>query len=259
MKIIFPILLALQLNTAETAKAKHKVKEQSYTKQEIESKIKKEYSLETLNINFAILPKNSPIGFLGMYAPWCDSLKIDYYNLLHITKINSLNSDSLLEKIINHELIHYRVDKLQEKLKIISITENQYSRDLMDNYFHFLSAIEREQSIIPSLFQDFVTSKREDLTNIMLDKMVNEGIVAYYDTPDVEPKETNWPTTINKIITYKQYDDYVYLTGKSLMYPILSTYKDKGLEYVLKNMPTSNDFSNLQGYQKKVLEELSKY
>lgn len=44
----------------------------------------------------------------------------------------------------------------------------------------------------------------------------------------------------------------------NLMYPILSQHGEKGLKYVLKNMPKPSDFPDLQGYQKRVLEELAK-
>lgn len=47
-------------------------------------------------------------------------------------------------------------------------------------------------------------------------------------------------------------------TSKNLMYPIISKYGEKGIEYVVKNVPSEKDFSNLQEYQKKVLKKLEK-
>jgi len=63
--------------------------------------------------------------------------------------------------------------------------------------------------------------------------------------------------SIKDIKNSEEYNMHVYDVGRNLMRPIISAYGDKGIEYVLKNMPKYDDFSDLEGYQKKILKKLA--
>jgi hypothetical protein len=253
MKLLLPLLAAFQLYTVQ---AQQVDEEKLSEKHQIESQIRKRYYLDASNINFAILPKDTLSGFFGIYSPWCDSLKLDYYNILRKTEKNSLSPDSLIARIMNHELGHCHVDEIQERLGLKSVMENKYSRDLLEEYLKLLNT--NNQSMIDTTFQKFLNTKNKDLTTILLDRMVNEGTALYYENPSIKPLHTSWPTSVNDIKAYNQYYMYIYSTGWNLMHPIISMYGDKGIEHVLKNMPRKEDFSDLQRYQKKILKELAK-
>jgi hypothetical protein len=258
MKTIVSLLLAFQLYTTQAQKVQD-IDETKFPKIEtIDSLIRTNYSLDTLNIGFEIIPQNSTYTPLGVYIPWSDSLKLNYYNILRVATKNNLNIDSLTTTTINHELGHYKVDKIQERLGLKSLLDNQYSRDLMEIYLTFLKVSERDQGITKALFQNFVEIKHEELTTLIIDRMINEGIATYYEKPNNKPIESSWPISITNIQTYNDYDRYVFCTGWNLMYPIISKHKDKGIEYVLQNMPKNEEISNLQGYQKRILDELKK-
>lgn len=255
MKLLFSLLAAFQLYTVQAQNINER---EVHEKQRIESQIRKDFSLDASNINFEILPKDTSSGLFGIYSPWCDSLKLDYYKILRKAENNSLDLDSLLTLYMNHELGHYHVDKIQEKLGLKSPMENKYSRDSIEMYLKFLNTNEQKQDSASTLFQNFVDIKREDLTAILLDRIINEGIALYYENPGAKLPPASWSTSVNDIKTYGQYYMYVYSTGWNLMHPIISKYGHKGIEHVLKNMPRNEDFSDLQGYQKRVLEELAK-
>jgi len=158
---------------------------------------------------------------------------------------------------MRHEFAHYRVDKMQEKLGLKSEMENKYSRNLIEVYLGLLKLSEQEQGLSKDLFQILVDNKREDLTNILIDRIINEGIAKYYEDPSSKPVFTIWPMSIKDIKNSEEYNMHVYDVGRNLMRPIISAYGDKGIEYVLKNMPKYDDFSDLEGYQKKILKKLA--
>ncbi|MGY4884178.1 MAG: hypothetical protein ACP5NZ_01210 [Nanobdellota archaeon] len=231
-------------------------RQQELTKSQIEQKIRKEYSLDRLNVNFGIFPENDWVPVWGTYSPWSDSLKINYYGMQRACKENFRDLDSLLNKTMVHELAHHHVDKIQERLGLKSEMQNSYSRSLIEVYVGLLRLSEEDNGLHKIVFQNFVDKKCEDLTNILFDKIVNEGIARYYENPDTKPLLKIWPSSIKDIKNRKEYEKYIYDVGFNLMSPIISIHGDKGIEYVLKNMPKYEDFSNLEEYQKNVLEKL---
>jgi hypothetical protein len=223
---------------------------------EIEHKIRRDYGLDSLKINFEVLPGDSPIPFLGAYSPWCDSLIINYDKIMKFSERGSLNPDSILKKIMKHELRHYKTDKMQEEFGQKSIVENAYSRELIALYVDLLQISEKEKGLSTVLFQSFVRKGGKDLTDIILDRMINEGISMYYDNPNFEPTVTAWPSSIRGIKSYEEYDRAIYYVGWDLMYPIISNHGEEGIEYVIKNMPKYEDFYDLKAYQKRIMKEL---
>jgi hypothetical protein len=230
---------------------------QNRDKTQIESKIKKDYGLDTLKINFEIFPKDTSFTVLGIYSSWCDSLKLNYYRIMQICQRTYSNSDSLLTRTMRHELAHYHTDKMQEKLGLKQINEEKHSMDLIQVYTGLLKISEKQKGFSEVLLQNFVNTKREDLTNLLIDRIINEGIATCYENLGAKPILTRWPTSINDIKNSDEYNMYIYGAGWNLMYPIISAHGNKGIEYVLKNMPKSSDFSNLEAYQKTILEKLT--
>ena len=261
MKLLFSLIAGFQLLNSqiqEIPKSQENKINKTPERKKIEYSISKKYGLDTLkNINFEVLPEDTQLGFSAIYSPWSDSLKLNYYGIKLGCERKNLNLDSVLSRIMKHELTHYRVDKMQEKLGLKSEVENRYSRLINEIYLGMLKVNEEERQDIPkAIFQTFMNMRCEQLTNITLDRMINEGISMYYDNPNANSFLMNWFKSIEDIKTYEDYEMFIYDGGLKLMRPIISAYGEKGIEYVLKNMPKYNDFSDLEAYQKKILKEL---
>jgi hypothetical protein len=257
MKLLLSLIAGFQLLNPQIQEIPQSQIDKDSERKKIEYTISKKYGLDTLkNLNFEVLSEDTQLGFSAIYSPWSDSLKLNYYGIMRGCVKNYLNLDSLLSRIINHEKTHYRVDKMQEKLGLKSEVENRYSREILEEYLDKLNISEREQGSSRFSFQNFVSTNHEDLTNTILDKIVNEGIAKYYENPGSKPVFTVWPMSIKDIKNSDEYNMQVYDAGWNLMRPIISTYGEKGIEYVLKNMPKYDDFSDLEAYQKKILKEL---
>jgi len=258
MKLLPTLIFGFQLLNPQIQEAPKFQVSQELSKSQIESKIQKDYGLDTLkNLNFEVLPDDKSLGVLGIYSPWSDSLKINYYGIIRSSQRNNFSADSILARTMRHELAHYRVDKMQEKLGLESKMENKDSRNLIEAYLGLLQFSEQEQGLSKELFQSLIDNKCEDLTNILIDRIINEGIAKYYENPNFKPAFTVWPISIKNIKNSDEYNMHVYDVGWNLMRPIISAYGDKGIEHVLNNMPKYKDFSDLEGYQKMVLEELA--
>jgi hypothetical protein len=195
--------------------------------------------------------------FFADYDPRSDSLRINYYEIQGVAKTSKMDADSLLETSMDHELAHYRVDKLREELGLTSIMDTQYSRDLLKVYVAFIDSSEREQGETRFAFQNFVNMKRDDITTIVIDLMINEGISMYYERKGTEPIVTSYPTSIHNINSNNAFHRHVYFTGWDLMHSIIQEHGEKGIRYVLLHMPTIQEFENLQGYKKRILKELA--
>jgi hypothetical protein len=257
MNLLLSLITGFQLLNPQIQESPKPLIIQDSSKIQIESKLRKDYGLDTLKLNFEIFSRDTSLTFLGIYSPWCDSLKLNYHGIMRNCQRNNSNSDSLLTRIMRHELAHYRIDKMQEKIGIKSITEDKYPRDIVGVYLGLLKISEEEKGFSKVLFQNFVNTKHEDLTNILIDRIINEGAAKYYENLGIKPHLIIWPTSINEINSLSEYNNKIYSVGWGLMYPIISKYGNKGIEYVLKNMPKNEDFSNLEEYQKNALERLA--
>jgi hypothetical protein len=256
-KLLFT-LLGLSLLSAN-AKIPEKESKTEKTKQEIETQIRKDYGLDSLKINFEILPENYPYHFLGLYNPEHDSLKLNYYNILKTAETIDENLDTLIARTMRHELAHYKVDKIREKFGIKAPIEDKYFKDLLEVYFAMLRLNEQEPGHYTSMINKFIKIKESDLKKALIDNLINEGVGTYYERFGQELVIKNiWLSSLGEIINISQYEITMSNTSKNLMYPIISKYGEKGIEYVVKNVPSEKDFSNLQEYQKKVLKKLEK-
>jgi hypothetical protein len=228
-------------------------------KQQIEARIIKNYGLDTLDLKIKIVPKKEAVGLpFGSYYSWNNYFNLNHYKIVEFAKINSLNADSLEKRVVGHELGHYKVDKLREKLGLRSEIDDEYSRKLIDKYVEFLKLNEWNKPVASFTYGNFVNDNSEKLTKIMCDVMIREGMAMYLEDPYVEIIQSSWPTSIVAINGVEQYNRFVYCTSLNLVQPIISVYGEKGIEFILKNMPTVDEFGDLQEYQKKVLEELAK-
>lgn len=225
----------------------------------LENDISKKYGLDTLDLHLEVLPASNNCANLATYDFSTDSLKINYYEISLAASKNYQNMDSLFDAIIRHEVRgHHMTDKLCEKIGVKLKLEDEKYKNIFTEYSKMLKPSGMEASTYSSLLEGFLDIYGKELMEIMLAKMISEGIGKYYENPNLEPLIVdNYPSieNINSIpICYY----FLYDIGYNTMYPIIKEYGDQGIEYVLKNMPQVEDFSNLKSYQKRVMDALKK-
>ncbi len=260
MKLLPSLLIGLSLLHPNNINPNNKplIIDGDTNKTEIENKIRKDFRLDTMkNLNFGIFPNDTSLNVLGNYSPWCDSLKLNYYLIMRKSREESTNPDSILERTMRHELTHYRVDKIEERIGVRSIINDKYFREIIQDYSFILKVGEPKEDSIKDFFRTFLYKGRKEITDIILDKMVNEGIAIYYDNVNIGPISKIPPLSLDMIKKSEDLDVFIYLYGLELMYPILKKYGEKGIESVLRNMPKYEDFSDLEGYQKRVMKKLN--
>jgi hypothetical protein len=222
----------------------------------MESKIKKDYHLDSLGVHFAIFPRDTSLHVWGEYYPARDSLNLNYYSIMDFCKETSMNPDSILAVTMQHELGHNHTDRIRERLGLKSILEDTLFSKTLGTYVYLLKLNEDKKEEHVTEFENFVNEFPVKLTDILLERMVEEGIGRYYENPSKIPYVGFWPISIKNIKNSSEYNRYLYTVGWGLMYPIISSYGDRGIEYVLKNMPKYGDFSDLKSYRNRVLEKL---
>src|SRR3989344_899452 len=95
-------------------------------------------------------------------------------------------------------------------------------------------------------------------TEFIANQLINEGIATYIETKtnDMEKKVISfnqWPLTV------EQFSDYeIYHGGDALRKPIIDQYGEKGIQFLLFNIPTSKEVFTPKEYQKRVLNDLAK-
>ena len=142
-------------------------------------------------------------------------------NLTNIlAKILNAGMTYSIKDVIDHELGHFYMDKLNE-------SEGK---------------------------GDWPTIKT--LANNPGSGLISESIAEYFakTTNNEEDKfnDADWPETIFDWTPNDTYDG-----GCHFVKPIIDKYGQKGIEYLMENPPTLNDFSNIPAYQKRVLENLA--
>jgi hypothetical protein len=205
-------------------------------------------------LHFKILPEDYYYAIKASYGFWNDSLYLNYYEISRQTKGNLEKRDSIIAGTMRHELTHYRTDKLMERLGLKSKLDDEKSRAMLEIYGGMLSYGGEELSMKQAMLPGYLDMNRKEITEIILDKMVHEGIATYYENLGTEPRITYNIHSIDVIKSINSYYKVIYDMGWNLMYPIISRYGDKGIEHVLLNMPT--DFSDLKLYQQRILKDL---
>lgn len=271
-KLILPLVFvlgSLNLQAQELPKPEVQQDQRDILNTRIENKIIKDYKLYSFpGLNFGIFPENDRSleriseddGRLtwGIYKLWCDSLKINYYEMIRYYKNHPINFDSLLTRTIKHELTHYHIDKFEEKLGIESKMQNEESRFIFDTYLGLLKDSEKNNWEYDPASSSFLNENRKSLEEMLFYIMINEGIAKYYEDPNTKPPLKNCPGSIDDIKNKKDYYSYIYDAGWNLMYPIISAYGEKGIGCVLEDVYIYGSFPDLEKYQKIVLEELAK-
>ncbi|MGV8169697.1 MAG: hypothetical protein ACP5N3_06620 [Candidatus Nanoarchaeia archaeon] len=193
-KVLLSLFVSLQMYAVQA----QVMPEYKKTRQEIEYEISTKYGVDSTEINFEILPEDYWYRVLAIYSPWCDSLKLNYYEIMRSAERNSESFDSLLTKTMRQEFGHYRADKLNEEMGLKSAMEERYMRDLLQVYLNMLFENEKEPGKYNYMIEKFVDMKYEDLSTILLDKLVNEGIGLYYENPKLEPLAASWPLSVGQ-------------------------------------------------------------
>jgi len=150
-----------------------------------------------------------------------------------ITKISSENLTNFLmtktsrgktyniKELLDHELGHFYLDKLDESLgggdwPVYSENENENNRK----------------------------------------QLISEGIGEYFDKTmnnrQDKFKDSDWPKEIEKFWT----DEIIYNGGFHLVKPIIDKYGERGMIYLISNIPSPEDFKDIKKYQDRVLQYL---
>ena len=232
--------------------------QQDATKAQIEYKINKAYGLDEKGVKFGIFPKDTSSTDWGSYSSLRDYLRVNYYRIRDFCIKNSQDFDSTLDAVMKHELGHYHTDKIRERLGLNQELDDPFFGNVFGEYLKLLVKTGTKNKKDIKEFNDFVDEKYITLTDLLLERIVNEGIASYYQYPSLEPFIGKWPSSIREVKDTEEYERQLFIVGWNLVYPIISEYGDKGIECVLKNMPKYENFSDLKGYQRRVLEELAK-
>ncbi|HLD39767.1 MAG TPA: hypothetical protein VJB13_01365 [Candidatus Nanoarchaeia archaeon] len=214
---------------------------QAYVEQNLEQIIEKQekkigitYPTERPKIEYTFLEKDISIGTLGLYdnagniiylpSGILTTPKWDFGDFL--VTVGTFNRTADVKIILNHELTHFYCDKIKEKA--------------LGKTYH----LHQMRLFIP--------------TEFIANQLINEGIATYIETKtnDMEKKVISfnqWPLTV------EQFSDYeIYHGGYALVKPIIDQYGEKGIQFLLFNIPTSKEVFTPKEYQKRVLNDLAK-
>jgi hypothetical protein len=109
-----------------------------------------------------------------------------------------------------------------------------------------------------SLFYPFVQNPVIKIRN----EIIREGFAFYVETkinniPD-NFRDSEWPNSIDGFfVSERAYQRYQYEGGAHLLRPIIDKFGDRGLEYVINNLPEESDLNNLHRYQRRIIATLS--
>ena len=157
----------------------------------------------------------------GIYAPDNDSISFSF-ETLH-------PNDNTIVKLVDHELAHsYFFNKFGE---------------------------------MPADTNSLFYSSRGSPARMIRNEIIREGFAFYVEnkmsnTPD-KFKDSEWPNSINNFfVNDKKYRYYQYDGGAHLLKPILDRFGNRGLEYVINNLPEKSDLISLPRYQRRIIEIL---
>ena len=186
---------------------------------------------------------------LGIHYP--EQLPIIYYHLPEDKKLTLGLYDPETNKIflqneqykfdwdaedvyntLNHELGHYYLDRLSEKL-----TNNDWPE------YTNMTALEK-----------------------MSVKIVSEGIATYFERKMNGNEDTftdeKWPRALGGFFSswdLTPKNEIVYDGGYHLVKPIIDQYGEKGIQYLMFNPPKLSEMYSLPLYQQRIIEELSEH
>lgn len=199
-----------------------------------EKKIGITYSLERPEIEYVFPEKYVFSGSAGIYD---DTKNIIYLPSGLLTTpgwnpgdlmvaIATFNHTKETKRVLDHELAHFFCDSLQEQV---------FGKPYPPWEFrHLLS--------------------REEL---LADKLINEGIARYVENAmngEEEPCSfQEWPSTIKDFS-----NSTIYQGGCAIVKPIIEQYGEKGIRYLLFNLPDPKEIFLPQEYQERILAILAK-
>jgi len=126
-----------------------------------------------------------------------------------------------VKDIIDHELGHFYIDKLNE-----SLGKGNFEID---------------------------DTSKED---IIRTKLLSEGVAVYFDKTinggKDNFKDSDWPKETEDFLKRKTHYD----GGFHFVKPIIDAYGKKGIEYLICNPPTKEDLKDLSEYRQRALQEL---
>src|SRR3989344_3114217 len=214
---------------------------QAYVEQNLEQIIEKQekkigitYPTERPKIEYLLPEEKIYPGILGLYNDREDTLYLPSGILTKprwnfgdlMTVMFTANRTVEARRVLDHELAHFYCDKLKE-------------HTLGKDYF---------------LRGQMLFSEEE----LMADKLINEGIAEYVEnTMNGEERKPfdfqKWP-----LVTEQFANDTIYRGGYALVKTIIDQYGEKGIQFLLFNLPTEKELFTPKKYQERVLNDIAK-
>ncbi|HYD02870.1 MAG TPA: hypothetical protein VEC16_01080 [Alphaproteobacteria bacterium] len=153
-----------------------------------------------------------------------DVLKVNVSGNNDVKYVYSDNRQNI-DELLNHELGHFYVDKLSERI---------YGRD-WPKY-----------------------SNLEELDDVIRLKLISEGIAEYFENVMMNENLNAIPYWPKKeyLFIKEGNNPLLYKTGFHIVNPIINIYRTKGIEYLILNIPKREELDDLHGYQERILSEL---
>ena len=198
-----------------------------------EKKIGITYPTERPQIEYTFQEEDISIGVVGLYDYAKDTIylpsgilttpKWDFGDF--IATVGTFNRTAGVKRTLDHELAHFYCDKIREKA-------------LGKNYHHKI----------------FLFIPEEAIANLL----INEGIAEYVKNKMNGEEEKaisleRWPLSVEQFSNYE-----IYQGGYAVVKPIIDQYGEKGIQFLLFNIPTPKEIFTPKEYQQRILKDLAK-
>ncbi|MDP3990084.1 MAG: hypothetical protein Q8Q01_02660 [archaeon] len=187
--------------------------------------------------NLAFEVSNYDERFFAVYTPENDTINFNSKSLTCETDliiyqfINWLEGNEVenYRIVLEHELGHFYVDKLNESLG-------------KGNW---------------PIFPD-----SKDRAGIIGLRIISEGIAEYFERTHTQQldlfTDSEWPNNLESYdaTDLPKFKWLIYGGGYHLVKPIIDSYGKNGIKYLMLNPPKNDEITNLEKYQNKILQEL---
>ena len=231
--------------------------QQDYLDKGFKSLMQSEFGIDLSSLSVDVRLNEGSYDFITAYAPRTRKL-IVYYPLLFREWRRDVafaeegmepSLEDTLKKCVMHEYGHYHSQQLAEALGAGDIFGSAMGDE---NDMKYLSCLAGKCT--GDELGEFVKSHSEGVADFLARSAALEAIAQYY-----EGQREFIGGNIQGLMSIRtsgDYADYAYRIGGHYLVPVLEKYGERGVEYLIMNMPGPSDALNLQGVQERAFQAL---